>query len=112
MIIRGDFGALASEAGRLDDIAGRIDERLVGAQRDMVDFLATGWTGPAATQFRAAFDRWLDAATGGAAELHELVEAVRGATHDLVATEQSTAQMSDSAVPAVSDAFARLMGAR
>jgi WXG100 family type VII secretion target len=112
MIIRGDFGALASEAGRLDDIADRIDERVAGARRDMDDFLASGWTGSAAVQFRAAFERWLDAATAGSAELHDLVEAIRGATQDLVATEQATAQVSDSAVPAVSEVFARLMGAR
>ena len=112
MIIRGDFGALASEAGRLDDIADRIDERLAGAQRDMDDFLASGWTGPAAAQFRAAFERWFDATTGGAAELHDLVEAMRGATHDLSVTEQSNAQVSDAAVPDVSAVFARLMGAR
>ncbi|MCI1018874.1 WXG100 family type VII secretion target [Microbacterium sp. C5A9] len=112
MIIRGDFGALDSEAGRLDDVADRIDGRLVAARHDIDDFLACGWTGPAATQFRAAFDRWLDVATGGAAELHDRVEAIREATRDLVASEQANAQVSDSASPGVSDALSRLMGAR
>lgn len=112
MIIRGDFGTLASEAGRLDDVADRIDGRLAAAQRDMDDFLASGWVGSASTRFQAAFDRWLDAATAGVAELHELVEAVRGATNDLAMTEQANAEVSLSAAPAVSDAFSRLMGAR
>lgn len=112
MIIRGDFGALSSEAGRLDDIADRIDGRVGALRRDIDDFLAAGWTGSAADQFRAAFERWLDAAIGGAAELHDLVDAVRGATHDLSATEQANAEVSESATPAVGEVMARLMGAR
>lgn len=112
MIIRGDFGALASETGRLDDVIDRIDGRLVAARRDVDDFLVAGWTGPAASRFRTAFERWLEAAAAGSTELRELVEAVRGATNDLAMTEQANVEASLSVAPAVSDAFSRLMGAR
>lgn len=69
MIIRGHFGTLSSEAGRLDDVADRIDARLAASRREMDDFLAHGWTGPAASRFGAAFDSWSQAADDCATRL-------------------------------------------
>lgn len=118
MIIRGDFGALVSEARRLDDIADRIDTRLDRARLDMDDFLVVGWTGSAAAQFRAAFDRWLEAARANTTRLNEIVDAIRGATDEIAAGEEATAHVSDAmagevaAHDGVSDAFARMMSNR
>lgn len=118
MIIRRDFGALVSEARRLDDIADRIETRIERARLDMDDFLVVGWTGSSAAQFRAAFDRWLVAARANTTRLHAIVDAIRGATDEIAAGEEATAGVSDAmadevaARGGVSESFARMMGGR
>lgn len=112
MIIRGDFGALASEARRLDDVADRIEARLVASRREMDDFLASGWTGEAASRFGAAFERWSVAADECEARLRDLIAEIRAATDDLAAAEGSNAEVSQTLTAQVPEAFSRMMGAR
>ncbi len=112
MIIRGEFGALAHEAGRLDDIGDRIDGRLARERADMEEFLGAGWTGASASQFRAAIDRWDAAATECAADLHRLVDAIRAATADLVAGEQANTEVTEVLADSIPPSLARMMGAR
>lgn len=112
MIIRGDFGALASEAGRLDDVADRIEARLTASRREIDDFLASGWTGAAASRFRAAFERWSVAADECEAGLRDLVAEIRAATEELAAAESTNAEVTQTLTAQVPETFSRMMGAR
>lgn len=112
MIIRGDFGALAGEAGRLNDVVDRIDARLATSRREMDDFLVSGWTGAAASRFGSAFERWSASADECADGLRDLVAAIRAATDDLAAAENANAEVAQTLTTQVPDALARMMGAR
>ncbi len=109
MFICGDFGALAGEAARLGDVADRIDGRLARIRLDVEDFLASGWAGSSAVRFRAAFDDWHAAASENASNLHQLVDALRGAADEIAAGESANTQASDSLIAALPGTVAQLM---
>ena len=112
MFIHGDVGALASEAGRLDDVVDRIDGRLARIRFDVDDFLTSGWAGTSASRFREAFDEWHMIASENAATLHRLIHALRVATDDVAAGEDVNAHTSDALTAVLPASVASLMGAR
>lgn len=111
MKLGADFEAMVAESSRLDAVTEGLDDRVTAVRVRVEDLLASGWTGEAATQFRPLFEAWVSAATNSTAQLSALVEALRGATADIVATEQAnedTVQSLTAAVP--SSTLRNLMG--
>lgn len=88
MEIRGDFQALNAEGRRLETVADDVDTGLARVVRHVRDLLAGGWTGAAAGEFQAAFDRWEQAATKSSGDLHALAQAVCATAGDMATAEQ------------------------
>ena len=79
----------------------------------MEEFLTSGWNGPAATAFAAAFREWVTAVRSSVDDMQHLIDAVRQTANEHKAAEQSytehVAQL-DAALPGSSSVIASMMG--
>lgn len=89
MNIRGDFGAISAELARLDDVADRVNSDIRVEVSQMEAFLASGWNGPAAASFAAAFRSWVTAARNSVSDMQNLIDAVRQTANEHQAAEQA-----------------------
>ena len=89
MNIRRDFGAISAELARLDDVADRVGNDIRAETAQMEHFLASGWNGPAAVSFAAAFRSWVTAARNSVSDMQHLIDAVRQTANEHKAAEQA-----------------------